>query len=346
MGCSSSSVSPKAEAAATIVAGGQTYKSVGTFTSEASMQAVLDDPEKFSITYPSDAQNEEERLIVIIGSGYHRVNGISPTPEGVSPDGGAIDTEATLQGTIDSIQQGTSVKIRKNPLDKEAKQIQSRLQECADELEKKELSQLQASLAEKYKSQLEEEKTKLISWLNSLSKNPKRDRIAFVRNSKLKDTDIPAKPSWAVGVMNEQNLKPERNVLMVLDFGTGKVAATMGDGTQPKGFNRKYDNEGYDHQNYIDDVKSAFDGEIIARLTGGFRKPDSVNKTQELISRLQKNGIQAELLPIEKEAEYASQHALSIVSGYFPDIKYITVVEYGGGSHQGQHFLLLGPGNN
>lgn len=296
------------------------------FTESRGIEAVLEDPENSSMKATTD-----DSVVVIIGAGYHIVNAFKPKSSGLAPDGGRIDASVTISKVIEDIEKAESVSIRKNPLDAEAKELEALMGENPTQ----EMQDKRTELMEKYKTQLGERKAKTINWLKTLADVPEKSKICFVRNVLLAGKDTKAKPSWVSGLIKEL-LKQGQNVDIVLDFGSGKVAATASDGTQSH--NVSYD-DSFNLKEYLETIRNSYPKKnIVARLTGKWRKPENKEETDKLLQGLKEHSMWGELLTIENEAKYASTHTLSIVKDYYPHSTNFTIQELGRGSRQGAHF--------
>ena len=351
---------------------GQSFQQVGpVFTNNIGLKSILKHLDK-NLRNVAQTDNPDA-VIVVTGSGYHIPNGFSKdgmgAPRGIAPAKGYPGVDATLAMTIADIQNADSVKIRKNPLDKEAKELDDKIEaldietgelqeqiptpeeddydeELAKTMTKRlenlmtsrtELMVLRTEVEHKYQVQLADEKGKTVAWLRTLG--PETCHICFVREIVKANSDEElGKPAWASGLIGQLPDKTD----FVLDFGTQKVAATDSRGCQT--LYENYDDEGWTIEGYIKRVKEcAFTRgkSVVARLTGGWRNPEKFEETQDLIATLEEAGIPAATLSIEKEAEYGAKHSLSLIAGYYPDAKEFMVAEYGGGSHQGAHFKRI-----
>lgn len=336
------------------------FEQVAQVCQSSGIKAVLANP-----TEEHNIQALPEGTVVLItGSGYHIANGFTPTPRGVTPAGGRPDLTVTVEQVMKDIGNADAVKIRKNPLDSEEKELlakQAELDNHIVELETQmpdpnelspdineeirametKLEELKTQrcevmnqlekLTERREAQLEGEKQKTINWLKTYAPNdPSKIRICFVREVLRKGTDEKAKPSWVSGL-----IKSEKGVTRVIDFGTTKVSVV--DATGCFTLNEKYDENDWDIDGYIARVKEMHpDENIIARMTGKWR--ENLAESQELIEKLEANGIPAATLVHEKEAEYAALHTLDICAPYFDDAEHIVCQELGGGSWQFTQF--------
>ena len=314
------------------------FKLINQKCESSGIQDVLADSEKHHqiVDLPNGT------AVLVIGSGYHIAAGFKPTPRGVTPAGGRPDPNITLDMTIEDIENAEEVKIRKNPLDVEKKELTTLLEEAEKELNGTSLETKCSELKDKLKKveerraeQLKEWKEKTINWLKTYAPNdPSKVNICFVREVLREGTEEKAKPSWVAGLIKSEN-ETSQEVTKVIDCGTNKISVVDSDGCYT--LNEKYDENDWTAEGYIERVKEAHPKEnIIARLTGDWRK--DLGKSQELIEKLEENGIPAAILAHEKEAEYAARHTLDICSPYYPHAKHIFCEELGGGSWQATLF--------
>lgn len=280
------------------------------------------------------------------GASWHVFNAMTPHPRALVEDGDSLETISTIQELIEDVEKVTSIKIMDDPIQEAHKKLLLEHEELqnADQADEEQLQEQiqdlkkQIEVSEgKLKTQLFYRKKKIVDWLKTLgcSDGPGDTRITFIRNILCPGQEDPVKPSFAVGILQEQQDEGMR----LLDFGTKKVAVTNPNGTQPRQFNRKYNSSGYSHEAYIDDVLKQYKAEqLVARLTGTFRKDEE--KANDLISLLNEKGIQAEVLPIEEERRGFSKCMLKILAAYFPGQPTFSIAEIGQGSTQVTHYVL------
>ena len=276
------------------------------------------------------------------GASWHAFNAMTPHPRALVEDGDSLSTVSTIQELIEDVEKVTKIVIMDDPIQEEHKKLLLEHEELqnSDQADEEQLRLLRRELElseGRIKTQLFYRKKRIVDWLKTLgcSDGPGDTRITFIRNILCPGQEDPVKPSFAVGILQEQQDEGMR----LLDFGTKKVAVTNPNGTQPRQFNRKYISSGYSHEAYIDDVLKEYKAkQLIARLTGTFR--EDVEKANDLISLLKEKGIQAEVLPIEEERRGFSKCMLKILAAYFPGQPTFSIAEIGQGSTQVTHYVL------
>jgi len=307
----------------------------------------------------------DETRIVVIGSGYHLAVALSPTPLGVTPDiKGDFDPNdsqgkivfASIDEICTSINAATSVKIRKNPLDKEYEQAKAESDEAA----------VAFGYEEQKALQLKEYKMNLITWLKSSfcrstpdddnSSNSDTIKITFVRNVYPMNPDTnsfieqSAKPVWCTGL----------NVDLCLDCGSGQCVLVDGVlGTQifhsKTGESLKWNTEQGNEEKWTEEEiavqvgnirdiikdNAGFDGDgnmdrkIVAYGTGNWRKEHMATIWPKLKEALMNQlSVEFDLLPGHLEAKYGGISSLKLCVPYALNVKNWVVVEMGSGSTQ------------
>jgi len=311
------------------------------------IKGMIDEPHHQIICLPGQMSTYAQDAVIITGSGYHILNGFSPTPCGVVPDiGKNLKKEGRIgrfmvAETIEGVKQAKSVKIRKNPLCAREKTLRSEMAGMSSQdqgfSDKKE--ELRSILEQKEK-QLEAEKEKTITWLLSLSKTPDDTYLCAVRNTFTCGTNTQTKPVWCTGVGKQ----------WIMDFGSGKAVLVDGKTGCQHGEYFEYDFEEFVTDStslaplaakIIHQFEDAEDAEldfsdVACFATGKWREHPETFKALQF--EITKKGLQCDLLTPEKEALFGSTSTLTILAPYFPEVNTFLTIELGGGSTQYRMF--------
>jgi|TARA_B110000091_G_scaffold209439_1_gene250637 hypothetical protein len=270
-----------------------------------------------------------EGAIVVVGSGWHKASEFIPTLKGVTldikGDYNAEDAQgkivfATADQVIQSVQEATKLKIRKDPLkDDESPE--------ADE---------------KRATRLQEYKTKFITWITSMAtEDLTKTTLTFIRNVYHNNGTTPFKPSWMTGL----------GVDSALDCGSGRVALVSGSSGVVIANGENWATNAEDERWTSSDIQkqaqllSAMcvgveavtldaDHVMLAYATGNWRKEHMQSTVKPFQDALKELFVDFKVLPAELEAKFGSISSLQCAAPYDPTTKQWAVVELGGGSTQ------------